>query len=71
MRAGIPDQTSRERTITFYLDKEIFKQALDITSEESIQIFLVDKEGNILWQEEGLFNPEKNQSLVDTLSQLP
>ncbi len=71
MRAGIPDQTARERTITFYLDKGEFKHALGITSEENIQIFLVDREGNILWQEEGLFSPEKNQSLVDQLNQLP
>jgi hypothetical protein len=71
MRAGIPDQTARERTITFYLDKEIFKSALGITTEENIQIFLVDKEGTILWQEEGLYNTDKEQALIDTLSQLP
>lgn len=70
MRAGIPDQTARERTITFYLDKSVFKQALGITSEENIQIFLVDRQGNILWQEQGLFNIEKNQSLIDQISQL-
>jgi len=70
MRAGIPDQTARERTITFYLDKEAFKQALGITSEESIQLFLVDREGNILWQEEGLFSPEKQESLIAQLKQL-
>ena len=71
MRAGIPDQNARERTITFYLDKDEFKIALGITSEENIQLFLVDREGNLLWQEEGLFNPEKVQSLIDQLSQLP
>jgi hypothetical protein len=70
MRAGIPDQTARERTITFYLDKEVFKKALDITTEDKIQIFLVDKQGTILWREEGLFSSEKNQSLIDQLSQL-
>lgn len=70
MRAGIPDQTARERTITFYLDKDAFKQALGITSEENIQIFLVDRQGNILWQSQGLFSIEKNQSLIDQLSQL-
>jgi hypothetical protein len=70
MRAGIPDQTARERTITFYLDKEEFKTALGITTEAEIQVFLVDKEGNILWQEEGLYSLEKEQSLLDQLSQL-
>lgn len=70
MRAGIPDQTARERTVTFYLDKSLFKQALGITTEENIQLFLVDREGNILWREEGLFSPEKNQSLLDVLDQI-
>lgn len=70
MRAGIPDQTARERTITFYLDKEEFKKALDITTEAEIQIFLVDREGNILWREEGLYSLEKEQSLLDRLRQL-
>ena len=70
MRAGIPDQTARERTITFYLDKELFKKALGITTEETIQIFLIDRQGNILWQEDGLFSVEKNQSLIDQLNQL-
>jgi hypothetical protein len=70
MRAGIPDQTARERTITFYLDKQVFKQALDIVSEESIHLFLVDQEGNILWREIGLFSETKVQSLVKILEDL-
>jgi hypothetical protein len=70
MRAGIPDQTSRERTVTFYLDKRVFKEALGITTEQNIQIFLVDRAGNILWREEGLFTTAKNQSLLDLLDSL-
>lgn len=70
MRAGIPDQLSRERTVTFYLDKSVFKDALGITTEQNIQIFLVDREGNILWREEGLFTADKNQSLQNLLNTL-
>lgn len=70
MRAGIPDPTSRERTVTFYLDKSVFKQALGIDTEEEIQLFLVDRQGTILWREEGLFSPEKQQSLLEALEQL-
>ncbi len=70
MRAGIPDQTARERTITFYLDKEEFKKALGITTEDSIQLFLVDRKGNILWHDEGLFSLDKQESLIDQLNQL-
>lgn len=70
MRAGIPDQTARERTITFYLDKSVFKSALGITNEQNIQLFLVDRQGTILWREEGLFSAEKIQSLVELLETL-
>jgi hypothetical protein len=71
MRAGIPDPTSRERTVTLYLDKEVFKQALEITSEETIYLFLVDQEGNILWREEGIFSEEKRQNLLSVIENLP
>ena len=70
MRAGIPDQTSRERTITLYLDKETFKRALDISSEDNIYLFLVTKDGDILWKEEGLFSETKTQSLLVVLNEI-
>lgn len=68
MRAGIPDPTARERTITFYLDKEQFKDALKISSEETITVLLVDQEGNILWREKGVFSEGKLQSLLEILN---
>ena len=69
MRAGIPDQTSRERTITLYLDKDTFKSALGITSETEIYLFLVDKSGNILWKETGTFSEQKAAGLVEILQE--
>ena len=70
MRAGIPDQTSRERTITLYLDKETFKAALKITSEDVISLFLIDRQGNILWREEGRFTEEKVTGLIEVITDL-
>ena len=64
MRAGIPDETARQRTITLYLDKETFKDALDIQSEDEIYLFLVDQGGNILWRSTGEYSPEKATSLL-------
>lgn len=64
MRAGIPDQTSRERTVTLYLDKEVFKQALGIQSEETIHLFLCDPEGRILWRAKGAYSPQNGEDLV-------
>jgi hypothetical protein len=67
MRAGIPDELSRQRTITLYLDKETFKDALNIPSEDQIYLFLVNQAGEILWSETGEFTQEKAQSLVEFL----
>ena len=67
MRAGIPDETSRERTITLYLDKESFKSALGITSEDDIHLFLVNRDGEILWQANGEFSQEKANDLLELI----
>ncbi|MBN2502682.1 MAG: hypothetical protein JXB38_18025 [Anaerolineales bacterium] len=67
MRAGIPDQKARERTITLYLDKALFFKKLEITSEDEIQIMLVTAEGKVLWRETGIFSKEKASSLTELL----
>lgn len=68
MRAGIPDQKARERTITLYLNKAAFLGKLGIDSQEKIQILLVTRTGEVLFQEEGKFTPEKGASLRGMLS---
>lgn len=68
MRAGIPDQKARERTITLYLNKTSFLNKLGIDSQEKIQILLVTKAGEVLFREEGKFTPEKEAALRGTLS---
>ena len=69
MRAGIPDELSRQRTITLYLDKQIFKDDLQITSEDEIYLFLVDRTGEILWSEKGAYTQEKASSLIAFLEE--
>lgn len=69
MRAGIPDQTARERTITLYLDKETFKSALDIANEGQIHIFLVDRDGTIFWRSSGEFTEGKASELLGVLEE--
>jgi hypothetical protein len=63
MRAGIPDPVARERTITLYLDKNSFRQALHLPHEDEIYVLLLDSEGQVQWQVEGVFNQEKGESL--------
>jgi hypothetical protein len=60
MRAGIPNPKSRQRTITLYLDKEPFRQVLEIGSEDSIIVLLVAKDGEVLLSNEGGFEIEKD-----------
>ena len=70
MRAGIPDQTARERTITLYVDKEVFKSGLQIPDEGDITLFLVAQDGEIMWRTRGAYTPEKAAELVTVLQQL-
>jgi hypothetical protein len=67
MRAGIPDQTARERTITLYLDKEAFKSALEIPNENDIYLYVVDRDGDILWQTTGEYTEDKAGKLIDVI----
>jgi hypothetical protein len=53
MRGGIPDPVARATTITLYLDKPAFKQALEIGSEDSIVVLLINREGEVFWRADG------------------
>mgnify|MGYP001829155217 CR=1 FL=1 len=67
MRAGIPDPTARERTITLYIDTQRFREALDIPGKNEVHVLLVDREGEILWRTSGSFSEEKGQELLDAI----
>jgi hypothetical protein len=67
MRAGIPDLVARERTITLYLDKEAFREALQLPGEDDIYVLFLDRQGQVLWRAEGAFTPEKGESLVEAI----
>ena len=70
MRAGIPNDATRARTITLYLDKHDFRKALDIEDEQNIWLYLFDKTGNVLWREAGSFTKEKGEALLDAVNQI-
>lgn len=53
MRSGIRDPLIRQRTITLYLDKAPFRQALDMPDEEHIYVLLVDGQGKVVWRARG------------------
>ena len=70
MRRGIPDQKARSRTITLYIDKQPFLKALGITDENRIYCFLVNRSGQVLWRDEGVFDDSKAVSLRECLKNL-
>lgn len=63
MRAGIPDAATRERTITLYIPKESYREALAIPDEETIHLLLLDDKGEVLWRTQGEFEPDKGEEL--------
>jgi len=70
MRAGIPDRLARARTITLYLDKKTFREALQLKDEKHIYVLLIDKKGHVLWRERGVFTADKGDALQTQLAQL-
>lgn len=67
MRGGIPDRSAREATITLYIAKEPFRQALGIPDEERIHTLLVDRAGRVTWRADGPFTPDKGAALERAL----
>jgi hypothetical protein len=70
MRAGIPNNDTREQTITLYLDKAAFRKALDIPNEEHIWVYLFDVGGHVVWRIKGEFTQEKGSELYTAVSKV-
>lgn len=70
MSAGIPDPLSRATTITLYTDVNAVLQAADLEDTTVMRLILVDREGNIYWQDEGAYTDAKYNGLLDTLDEL-
>ncbi len=68
MRSGIPNKQQRARTITLYIDKKPFEEALKIPSEDQVYALLLDRKGAVVWRAEGLYSEEKGRSLEAFLS---
>jgi hypothetical protein len=67
MKGGIDDRAARDRTITLYIDKAPFRQALAITDENVIQVFVVDRAGHVFWSTTGGFSAGKGRELEQAL----
>lgn len=69
MRGGIPDRATRARTITLYIDKELFRRNLDLPSEDHIYVLLVDRDGEVLWRTQGAYHPDTARDLAAAIEQ--
>lgn len=58
MARGIKSQAVREVTVTLYINKGPFKDALAITSEAAIHVLLLDREGRVLFRTTGPATPD-------------
>ena len=63
MRSGIPDSGVRDSTITIYLDRGRFLQALNINSVGEIVPMLVTPHGKILWRSTGRMTDDGDREL--------
>lgn len=69
MARGIPDKSTRETTITLYIDKSPFKKALAISTEDRIVLMIVARDGRVLWRGDGRFAPATGAKLAGALDQ--
>lgn len=67
MRSGIKDEEDRIRTVTIHIEKEPFKSALKIDSEESIVLVVVDDKGKVIGRSEGAFDKGKWRELLSVV----
>jgi hypothetical protein len=70
MRKGIPDPAARAATITLYINTNKFRRNLDISSDETIHVFLVDNHGYVRWRAEGSMTPAKAEELSQAAHEL-
>ena len=68
MRAGIPNQDTRRRTITLYLDKEPFRTSLKMDDEEDIYVLLLNESDHVIWRARGWRSEESVRQLEEALA---
>lgn len=67
MRAGIPDPFNRERTITLYIEKKKFREALNIPNENDIVVMLIDRTGKVFYKVAGIYSAENGDTLEQAI----
>ncbi|MCM8541615.1 MAG: hypothetical protein NE328_15205 [Lentisphaeraceae bacterium] len=59
MKGGIKDPVMRGQVVTLHINKEPFKKALSIDTEETVHVYVLNKKGQILKHISGEWTEEK------------
>jgi hypothetical protein len=70
MRSGIKDTKIRDHTITLYTDTKKFRQDLDLPTDETIYVMLVDSSGAVRWKSSGSMTPMSAALLSSAVDEL-
>lgn len=70
MRGGIPDPNTRAITITVYTNKTRVMKSLKIESDDTIQLFLLNRDGKIVWRGSGPYDVDKEKEFLHALTPL-
>ena len=68
MKGGIKDPLMRGRVITLHIDKEPFKKSLKIDTEDTVHVYVLNKDGGIIEQIKGKWAEEKWTQTVKSLA---
>ena len=69
MRGGIADRQARDHTITLYLDKAAFREALGLPHEDTIYLLVLDRGGHVLWRGQGEYTEHVGRELERVLAE--
>ena len=70
MRAGIPDTDVRRHTLTSYTDLSALARELELPDFETVDVFLLDASGEIVWRGSGQVDEEQFSALEGALAKL-
>ncbi len=63
MRGGVTAQADREATITLYTNKDAFRRALGLPSDDTVYALLLDRTATVRWRGEGTFTDAQGAAL--------
>lgn len=67
MSSGIKDPKQRETTFTVYLDKEEFREQMNMPDEKEIYVILFNADNKELWRTRGRINEDAKAELIETI----